>query len=109
MQLVLDVADQTLPEIARGVMGLASRFQNLVVSNVAGPPIPIYLAGCRAHELYVLTILLPTTALAMTLFSYDVRMSWSLSADWQLVPNLVPLERAIREEIALLSSVEPRW
>ncbi len=109
VQFVLDLADQTLPELAGAVMGLASRFQNLVVSNVAGPPVPIYLAGCRAQELYVLTILLPNTALAMTLFSYDGRMSWTLCADWQLVPSLVPLERAIREEIVLLSSIEPRW
>jgi hypothetical protein len=36
-------------------------------------------------------------------------MSWTLCADWQLVPSLVPLERAIREEIVLLSSIEPRW
>ena len=109
VQFVLDLADQTAPELASALMSVASRFQNLVVSNVAGPPVPVYLGQCMAQEFHVLTILMPNIALAITLFSYHGRMSWSLCADWHLVPSLLPLEHAIRKEIALLSSLEPRW
>lgn len=108
VQFVFDLADRAAPDLVGTVMSMAGNFQNLVVSNIAGPPVPIYMTGCRVEELYILTILMPNTALAITLFSYDGRMSWSLCADWELIPNLVPLERAIREEIALLSGLEMR-
>jgi diacylglycerol O-acyltransferase len=105
IEFVLDVADRAAPELVGSILALSSRFQNLVISNFPGPQAPIYLLGCRAQEIYPLTILLEHETLALTAFSYDGTLSWVLCADRDAVPSLDPLEQAMRRELESFRSL----
>ncbi len=78
-----------------------SRPFNLVVTNVPGPQIPLYLLGARLHECYPMLALLPNQGLGVALFSYAGRLHWGVVADWDLVPDLheflVAIEESFRE------------
>ena len=61
---------------------------HLVVTNVPGPRGPLHLLGARMLEAHPLVPLLGQLALAVALFSYDGKLSWGVTADWDLVPDL---------------------
>ncbi|MDJ0852695.1 MAG: wax ester/triacylglycerol synthase family O-acyltransferase [Myxococcota bacterium] len=61
---------------------------NLVVTNVPGPPIPLYLCGARLLEIYPLVPLAYNQALGIALFSYDGSLYWGFNADWESLPDL---------------------
>lgn len=102
VQFAMNIADRAAPEFVSAMMSLSGRFQNLVVSNVAGPPLPIYFMGCQAQEIYPLTLLLKGAGLAITVFSYDGRMGWSICANASAIPSLAPLRQALRKEFESL-------
>lgn len=76
------------------VLGLALRFAaqaspfNLVVTNVPGPPVPLYLLGARMLEAYPLVPLLPGQALGIALFSNAGKLFWGFNADWDSLRDL---------------------
>ena len=61
---------------------------NLMVTNVPGPPFPLYLLGSRIDELYPWVPLFENQGLGIALFSYDGKLTWSIGADWDLVPDV---------------------
>jgi len=65
-----------------------SRPFNLVVTNVPGPQIPLYLLGAELRECYPMLALLPNQALGVALFSYAGKLCWGFIADWDLIPDL---------------------
>ena len=79
-----------------------SRPFNLVVTNVPGPQIPLYLLGARLRECYPMVNLLANQGLGVALFSYAGRLCWGFMADWDLVPDLHEFGRAIEASFAEL-------
>jgi WS/DGAT/MGAT family acyltransferase len=78
--------------------GLASRGAvpiNLVVSNVAGPPFPLYLAGARVVSLVPLGPPIEGAGLNVTVLSYVDRMDWGFIACRELAPRLAELAHAV--------------
>ncbi|MFI5026699.1 MAG: wax ester/triacylglycerol synthase family O-acyltransferase [Solirubrobacterales bacterium] len=69
------------------------RTHNLIVTNVPGPQLPLYLLGAPLHEAYPIGPLFPRQALIVALFSYAGRLFWGLNADAALVPDLLDLRR----------------
>ena len=65
-----------------------SNAANLVVTNVPGPPVPIYMLGARLLEAYPLVPLAGKQALGVALFSYAGGLHWGFNADWDRVPDL---------------------
>jgi WS/DGAT/MGAT family acyltransferase len=61
---------------------------NLIVTNVPGPPVPLYLLGARLVEGYPLVPLFENQALGVAIFSYEDRLFWGFNGDWDLVPDL---------------------
>ena len=61
---------------------------NLVVTNVPGPPIPLYMRGARLLEGFPVVPLTDHLGLGIALLSYDGRLSWGLNGDYDLVPDL---------------------
>jgi hypothetical protein len=61
---------------------------NLIVTNVPGPPLPLYLLGARLVAGYPLVPLFENQGLGVAIFSYDDRLFWGFNADWDLVPDL---------------------
>ena len=69
------------------------RTHNLVVTNVPGPQMPLYLLGAPLHEAYPIGPLFQHQALVVALFSYAGRLFWGLNADASRVPDLADLRR----------------
>jgi WS/DGAT/MGAT family acyltransferase len=61
---------------------------HMVVTNVPGPQLPLYLLGSRMIESYPVVPLLDGLGLGIALFSYDGKLCWGFHADYDLVPDL---------------------
>ncbi len=83
-------------------LGATRRSFNLVVTNVPGPPVPIYLTDARLLESYPLVPLFENQALGVALFSYDGGLFWGFDADWDAVPDLHDFVLAIEREFEIL-------
>ena len=73
------------------------RVANLVVSNVPGPQVPLYLAGAHMVATYPVMPLGPTLALSIAVTSLSGVMGFGLTADWDAVPDLEELAGTILE------------
>lgn len=69
---------------------------NLVISNVPGPPVPLYMAGARMTSNYPTSIVVHGMALNITVQSYDQQMDFGLMADAQAMPDVRGLADALR-------------
>ena len=77
------VADR-LPQVA-----------NLVISNVPGPPVPLYMAGARMLTNYPASIVVHGLALNITVQSYDQSLDFGLMADAAALPDVRALADAL--------------
>jgi WS/DGAT/MGAT family acyltransferase len=84
------------------------RPQNLIVTNVPGPQLRLYLVGAPLLEAYPIGPLFLNQAVIVALFSYDGRLFFGLNADAELMPDLGALrgdlERAFDELAALAAA-----
>jgi len=64
------------------------RLLNLVISNVPGPQIPIYLAGAKLLATYPVMPLGETLALAIALTSLAGTMAFGITSDWDSMPDI---------------------
>ena len=89
------------------LLSLATSFQNvgrshnLIVTNVPGPQVLLYLVGAPLLESYPIGPLFQNQAVIIALFSYAGRLFWGLNADAERMPDLAglreDLERAFEE------------
>ncbi len=75
---------------------------NMVVTNVPGPQIPMYMAGARMHETYPHVPLMDNLGLGIALLSYDGHIFWGFTADYDVVPDLDEFVAGTREALAEL-------
>jgi WS/DGAT/MGAT family acyltransferase len=71
------------------------RFINLVVSNVPGPQIPLYLCGARQLVTYPIMPLGETVALAIAVTSLSGVMGFGFTGDWDAVPDIELLAESL--------------
>ena len=76
--------------------------QNLVVSNVPGPPIPLYTAGARVESIYPLGPLLPGSGLNITVLSNQDNIDFGLLACPDLVPDLWSIPATLEPTLVVL-------
>jgi diacylglycerol O-acyltransferase / wax synthase len=90
------------------------RFFNLVVTNVPGPQIPLYLLGRRMVSFYPVVPLAHHQALGIAIMSYDGRLGFGLLGDYDAMGDLEALADDLRVAIdeltraAGLPAAEPR-
>jgi WS/DGAT/MGAT family acyltransferase len=89
LRLADDVAPAALDVGVRALERL--RPFNLVVTNVPGPGLPLYLDGARLLAAYPSVPLFETQGLGIALLSYDRRLHWGFLADPAVVPDLEEL------------------
>jgi diacylglycerol O-acyltransferase / wax synthase len=70
---------------------------NLVVTNIPGPQVPLYLLGAKMLDNYGLVPLTDFLGLGIALFSYAGQLCWGFAADWDLVPDLREFVAAIED------------
>lgn len=86
-------------------LGLAARhpvIHNLVISNVPGPPFPLYFAGAKLVGLNPLGPVMDGAGLNITILSYVDNINWGLIACRELMPDLWDLADAIPDSQAEL-------
>lgn len=82
-----------------GAARLASRgpWFNLVVSNIPGPPQPMYLSGARLVASYPSMPLGQNSALSIACTSLAETMAFGLTGDWDAMPDIDRLALALEE------------
>jgi WS/DGAT/MGAT family acyltransferase len=83
-------------------LNFSTRLFNLLVTNVPGPQMPLYVLGRELQDLYPVAFLPRDHALAVAIMSYNGRLDFGLLADYDAVPDLDELAEhfaASRDEI----------
>ena len=68
---------------------------NLVISNVPGPRVPLYLAGARMRTFHPMSIVVHGIALNITVQTYAGSVDFGVIADAQAVPQVQDLTQAL--------------
>ena len=72
---------------------------NVTISNVPGPPFPLYSAGARLVAMYPLGPITDGVALNITVMSYLGSMCFGLVADREAVPDVWDLAHGVEEAL----------
>ncbi len=85
---------------------------NLVVTNVPGPQVPLYLLGAKMLDNYGQVPLTDYLGLGVVLFSYAGKLCWGFNADWDLLPDVqdfvAAVEASFRELQGAAKPIEAR-
>ncbi len=90
------------------IMAQAARLQahqrlfNLVVTNVPGPQLPLYLLGRELSAVYPMVPLAENTALGIALMSYNGQLNFGLVSDYDALSDLDVLAEELASAIAEL-------
>jgi diacylglycerol O-acyltransferase / wax synthase len=102
-EVLTAISEWTVPNLLVQAVRLASRARpyNLIVTNVPGPQIPLYLQGALMRTSYPVVPLFANLALVVGLFSYNGGLFWGINADWEQIPDLhdfiLALESSFKE------------
>src|SRR3954469_3938638 len=77
-------------------INFSTRLFNLLVTNVPGPQVPLYLLGRRLEHLFPGAFLPGNHALAVAVISYDGSMDFGLLGDDERMPDLDAIADALR-------------
>ena len=101
--VLTSVSEWTAPTLFSAAARLANGYRaaNVVVTNVPGPRVPLYLLGARMTESYPIVPLMANQCLGIALFSYGGGLYWGFNADWDALPDLhafvVAIDASFRE------------
>ncbi len=91
------------------IMAQASRLMarqrmfNLVVTNVPGPQVPLYLMGHELRDFFPMVPLVRNQALGIAIMSYNGQMNFGLVGDYDAMHDLEDLADDFRESLAALA------
>ncbi|MHA6783750.1 WS/DGAT/MGAT family O-acyltransferase [Pseudonocardia saturnea] len=80
----------------------SSQLYNVLITNVPGPPRPLYALGARMLDMFPIVPLAGGQAVAIGVTSYDGHMHYGLTADRDAMPDVAVLADALRESLAEL-------
>jgi hypothetical protein len=83
-------------------MNFSSRFYNLLVTNIPGPQMALYVLGHRLRAVFPVAFLAGDRTLAVACMSYDGAVNFGLLADFDAVPDLPVVAAGIEESLAEL-------
>ncbi len=75
---------------------------NTLISNVPGPPFPIYACGARVLGIYPSSIILEGMGVNATVFSYLDRVDFGIHVDPDLVPDPWAIAESVPDALAEL-------
>jgi len=97
-RMLLEQANEAIPpaiinRTAKLLLGAAASGQlhpplNVVISNVPGSPVPLYLAGARLEAQYPLSVVTDGMGLNLTILSYLDRIDFGIVGDRGEVPDV---------------------
>jgi len=103
-QALTQLADFAPPTIMSQAARLQARqrYFNLVVTNVPGPQMPLYLLGRELLAIYPVVPLARNQALGIAIMSYNGRLGFGLLGDFDALPDLDDVGAALRDAITAL-------
>lgn len=117
-EILQDVTKFLPPAIATRALRMASRLNiadrmnppfNLIISNVPGPPVPLYSSGAELHHYYPVSAIVDGQGLNMTVQSYNGRLDFGFLACRELVPDVWDMVGMLHDSLAeLLDAIEAK-
>ena len=98
-----DFAPPTLLAQASRI-NFTTRLFNLIVTNVPGPQIPLYVLGRELEEVFPVAFLPQDHALAIAIMSYHGKVGFGLLADYDSMEDINRLGDGIGESLAELEA-----
>jgi diacylglycerol O-acyltransferase / wax synthase len=83
-------------------LNFSTRLFNLIVTNVPGPQIPLYVLGREMEEVFPIAFLPENHGLAVAIISYNGRIGFGLLADYDSMEDVVAVAEGIDESLAEL-------
>lgn len=74
------------------------RSSNVIVSNVIGPPVPVYFLGARVHRILPIIELVGNIGITLSVFSYAGTISMVVTADATAFPDLDVLMEGMEQD-----------
>ncbi len=87
-----------------GVSEMHNPLYNLIITNVPGPPIPLYLNGAKMRAIFGLSPLFDGMALIITVFSYSGRVYFGLASCQEIMPDIDDLSEYIKDALTELEA-----
>jgi diacylglycerol O-acyltransferase len=89
-------------------LNFSTRLFNLIVTNVPGPQIPLYVLGRELQDVFPVAFLPEHHALAIAIMSYNGGIDFGLLADYDAMDDLDLIAEDIEASIAELSEAARR-
>lgn len=81
---------------------------NILISNVPGPRVPLFLWGAKLTSSYPLSAIPPGLAMNITIFSYDGKFDIGMIAGYDAIPDIDELPAYMNDAFAALSAAAAR-
>src|SRR5439155_11920327 len=96
-EFLMNIGSWAPPTIHAMAARAASRTRliNLVVSNVPGPRVPMYIAGARLLAQYPIMPIAESMGLSIAVTSLAGTMAFGITADWDTLPDIEFLAEAM--------------
>ncbi len=86
-------------------INFSTRLFNLLVTNIPGPQLPLYVQGRRMLDIFPVPFLARDHALAIAAFSYDGRVDFGLLGDHEVLHDLEGVGDGLRDALRELVAV----
>jgi WS/DGAT/MGAT family acyltransferase len=105
MEMMMAAAEFAPSGILSLGIEMASGPVNIIVTNVPGPQVPLYMLGCRQLSMIPEVPLLEHVGLGIALMTYNGNVFWGFTADYDLVPDLESFVDLIERSFAELAAL----
>jgi WS/DGAT/MGAT family acyltransferase len=89
-------------------LNFSTRLFNLIVTNVPGPQLPLYVRGREMHDVFPVAFLPKGHGLAVAIMSYNGQMNFGLLGDYDALPDLDRIGDGIEASLAELLALARR-
>jgi WS/DGAT/MGAT family acyltransferase len=86
-------------------LNFSTRLFNLLVTNIPGPQLPLYLLGRELRDLFPVAFLPENHALAVAIISYNGAIDFGLLGDYDALPDIDVIAEGIEASLAELLEV----
>ncbi len=86
-------------------LNFSTRLFNLIVTNIPGPQLPLYVLGRQLDDVYPVAFLPENHALAIAIMSYNGGLDFGLLADFDALPDIDVVAQGIAASLQELLDV----
>ncbi len=86
-------------------LNFSTRLFNLIVTNIPGPQLPLYVLGCQLDDVFPVAFLPEDHALAIAIMSYNGGLDFGLLGDYDALPDMDLIADGIAASLAELLGV----